>query len=172
MHVLVAHASRHNATAQMAEAIAAVLREPGDDDPRPSVDVSAVDDVDDVESYDAVVLGSAVYEGRWLPAALLFAAENEAILSSRPVWLFSSGPVGEHLSDLPDAEDLSALTESLDARGSRTFAGRLRAAELQMDERAVVRRVHAAEGDYRDWHEIRTWAEGIRDALAATATDV
>ena len=140
MHVLVTYASRHHATAQMGQAIAEVLREPAEALSTPTVDVRAVDDVDALDHYDAVVLGSSVYMGRWLKLARRFARENAA-----------------------------EFAESLGARGSRTFAGRLRTAELGLGERATARLVHAADGDYRAWDEIRAWAADIARALAAPA---
>jgi hypothetical protein len=45
--------------------------------------------------YDAVVLGSAVYAGHWLKPARALADRCAAALRARPVWLFSSGPVGD-----------------------------------------------------------------------------
>ena len=60
-----------------------------------------------------------------------------------------------------------ALAESLGARGSRTFAGSLRTADLGLGERATVRLVRAADGDYRDWDEIRAWAADIARTLTA-----
>lgn len=170
MHILVTYASRHHATARMAEAIAQVLQDPPDDLPAATVDVHAVDDVGELDDYDAVVLGSAVYLGRWLKQARRFARENARALTVRPLWLFSSGPVGEPLAPAQEAPDVTLLAESLGALGTRTFAGRLRTAELGFGERAAVRLVHAAEGDYRDWDEIRAWAADIARELAASQT--
>ena len=167
MHVLVTYASRHHATAAMAQAIAEILREPAEGLTAPTVDVLAVDDVDVLDDFDAVVLGSSVYMGRWLKPARRFARENSAALAARPLWLFSSGPIGDPPAPTAEATDMSALAESLGARGSRTFAGRLRTAELGLGERATVRLVRAADGDYRDWDEIRAWAADIARALAA-----
>ena len=48
-----------------------------------------------VEEFDAVVLGSAVYMGQWMRPARELAERSAAALAARPVWLFSSGPVGE-----------------------------------------------------------------------------
>ena len=170
MHVLVTYASRHHATAQMALAIAEVLQHPPDDIPAGTVEVRAVEDVDEIDNYDAVVLGSAVYMGRWLKSARRFARDNESALAGLSLWLFSSGPVGEPLAPAQEASDVTVLAESLGARGTRTFAGRLRTAELGFGERSTVRLVHAAEGDYRDWDEIRSWASDIARMLGASQT--
>jgi menaquinone-dependent protoporphyrinogen oxidase len=85
MKVLVSAASRHGATSEIAEEIGKALR----------VDVRPAEQVSSVEDYEAVVLGSAVYAGRWLQPARELAERHAGALSERPVWLFSSGPVGE-----------------------------------------------------------------------------
>ena len=151
----------------MARAIGEVLQHPPGDIPAGTVEVRAVEDVDEIDNYDAVVLGSAVYMGRWLKSARRFARENENALTGLSLWLFSSGPVGEPLAPAQEASDVTALAESLGARGTRTFAGRLRNAELGFGERSAVRLVHAAEADYREWDEIRSWAADIARTLGA-----
>jgi menaquinone-dependent protoporphyrinogen oxidase len=88
MRVLVTAASRHGATAEIAQAIGDALCGRGLD-----VTVMPVEDVSTVEPYGAVVLGSAVYAGHWLRPASAFVATHTRALASRPVWLFSSGPV-------------------------------------------------------------------------------
>jgi menaquinone-dependent protoporphyrinogen oxidase len=170
MHILVTYASRHNATAQIAEVIGSVLRKPDDETYMTTADVRAVEDVDEVTDYDGVVLGSAIYNDRWLPAARQFAQDNVDALRTRPVWLFSCGPVGEPLGPKADVPDLAEITEELGVRGATTFPGRLRAAELGLLERATVRLINAPEGDYRDWDAIRAWAEVVHEALVASTT--
>ena len=83
MRVLVSAASKHGATAEIADRIAAALRDalPGGTD----VDVVAAENVTTVDGYEAVVLGSAVYMGRWLDSARRLAETHAAELSTRPV---------------------------------------------------------------------------------------
>ena len=90
MRVLVATASRHGSTGEVALAMGQALRARG-----LAADVCAVDEVVSVDDYRAVVLGSAVYHGRWIPAAVSFAEAHADALAGVPVWLFSSGPVGD-----------------------------------------------------------------------------
>jgi menaquinone-dependent protoporphyrinogen oxidase len=162
MRVLVTYATRHSSTAEIAEAIGHVLSDSAATD---TVDVLPVDDVDDVQDYDAFLLGSAIYEGRWLTPARRFVYANRAQLASHPVWLFSSGPVGEPPVPTTDVGEVTALAELIQARGHKLFAGQLRLAELQLAERSAVRQVHAVEGDYRDWNTIRAWAADVADSL-------
>lgn len=177
MRILVAFASRHGGTEGIADAVAAALRETAvaaengaaEDALSPAahhlVDVLGVGDVEDVTGYDAVIVGSAVYVGRWMDSARRFVLAHASALRNRPVWLFSSGPVGDPAVPDTEAADAAELAELVDAQGTRTFAGRLRPAELSLPERARIRDVHAAEGDYRDWEEIREWAVDVAEAL-------
>jgi len=88
--VLVCAASKYGATSEIAQAVADVLAGRGC-----QVTVLPPEKAGAVEEYDAVVLGSAVYMGRWLKPARELTARSAAALATRPVWLFSSGPVGE-----------------------------------------------------------------------------
>ena len=88
--VLVAYGSKHGSTAEIAEAIGEAMVEAGLD-----VEVLSADEVSDLDGYGAVVLGSAVYAGMWQKEAVRFLEANEAALTARPVWIFSSGPTGE-----------------------------------------------------------------------------
>lgn len=171
MRVLIAYASRHGGTEGIADAIGAELREWPPDDPSAEpweIDVLSASDVEDLGRYDAVVVGSAVYVGRWLDAARHFVREHAVALSHRPVWLFSSGPVGDPAVPADEAAEVPALAELVGAQGYRTFAGRLRSADLPLVERATVRLVHASEGDFRDWAAIRAWARDIAESLDAS----
>jgi menaquinone-dependent protoporphyrinogen oxidase len=160
MRVLITAATRHEATAELAEAIAAALR-------RRDIDAQArpIGEVAEVGGYDAVVLGSAVYVGRWLREARRFAESNAATLATMPVWLFSSGPVGPGGESGPaDADTLAELTG---AREHRVFAGRLDRRRLGLAERFVVRMARVPMRDDRDWAAVEEFADDIADALEA-----
>jgi menaquinone-dependent protoporphyrinogen oxidase len=126
--------------------------------------------VQDVEMYDAVVLGIAVYGGRWLTPARQLVESNAGILAKRLVWLFSSGPVGDPsrklVQDLgEDPVDLPALREATRARDHRTFAGKLGKRNLRGLQRAALTVFHGFGGDFRDWSEIEEWPSAIADGL-------
>jgi menaquinone-dependent protoporphyrinogen oxidase len=87
MPILVAYASKHGATAQIAERIAEVLRGHSD-----VVDVGPVESVDIASGYDGYVIGGSVYMGRWHRDATTFVQRHRDQLAAAPVWLFSSGP--------------------------------------------------------------------------------
>ena len=89
MTVLVAYASKHGSTQGIAERITEKLRQLGKE-----VEAQPMDAVEDTGSYEAFVIGSAIYFGSWLKEATEWVRRNKAILAGRPVWLFSSGPLG------------------------------------------------------------------------------
>ena len=89
-NILVAYASKYGATKEIAEKIGEVLRQAD-----LQADVLPVDGIHDISPYQAVILGSAVYVGKWQKEAVEFLQTYENILADRPVWLFSSGPTGE-----------------------------------------------------------------------------
>jgi len=89
MRVLVAYASRHGATQGIAERIGETLRAAGVE-----AEVQPAASVKRAAGYDAYVIGSAAYMFHWLKDAVGFVRRNRAALAGKPVWLFSSGPLG------------------------------------------------------------------------------
>ena len=160
MHVLVSTASKHGSTAEIGEAIASELGRLG-----LTVSTLEPEDVDDIAPYDAFVFGSAVYAGRWQKSARALVEAVSSDLGGRPVWLFSSGPIGDPPAPEADPVDVEELTEQTDAIGHRLFAGRLLQSSLSFGERAIVAALRAEYGDFRDWDAIRGWAAEIASSL-------
>jgi menaquinone-dependent protoporphyrinogen oxidase len=162
MKVLLVVASKHGATLEIAERIRTTLEAA-----TLAVDLRAPEAVETLAGYDAVVCGSAVYVGRWLGPAKAFVERHRAALLERPVWLFSSGPIGD--PPLPPGEpaDVAGLREATHARDHRLFGGRLDKHELSLGEKVVVVGVRAPEGDFRPWDEVEAWAATIASALLA-----
>ena len=166
MKILIAVASKHGNTREIADVIAEELRAAGH-----LASVRDIDEVGDLAAYDAAVVGSAVYLGNWLPEARRFVEDARAQLSAIPVWLFSSGPivfrggpVGQPMPE-DDPAHLDVLLDATQARGHHVFGGKLDRHQLNFVERLGVRAAKASEGDFRDWEEIRGWARGIAAAL-------
>lgn len=154
--VLVAFASRHGSTQQIAGVIARRLQEAG-----LTATVRAATFVADISAFDAVVLGSAVYMGRWLTEARDFVRIHQSELRARPTWLFSSGPLGNPPRPEEETDEAVSFATDIAAIGHRRFAGRLDRKVLSFAERAATRLVGAEEGDFRDWEDIRRWTDEI-----------
>jgi menaquinone-dependent protoporphyrinogen oxidase len=170
MRVLVTAASRNGSTAAIAQAIGEVLQSDGLE-----VTVIAPDEIGALREFDAVVLGSAVYTGHWLSPAIGLAERIGRELPGRPVWLFSSGPVGDPSRKLvqqmgADQVDLPLVLKATRAREHKMFAGKLDRRNLRGLQRAGLFVFRSIEGDFRDWQGIREWADSIAEQLlAATA---
>jgi menaquinone-dependent protoporphyrinogen oxidase len=160
MRVLVTAASKYGATAEIGQAIGEVLGEHGLD---PTV--VPPERVGGLDGFDAVVVGSAVYAGHWLKPARELVDRLGGELAGRPVWLFSSGPVGDPPKPDEDPVDVAEVLAATGAREHRVFAGKLLRKQLSFPERAIVSALRVPEGDFRDWAEVRRWATGIADAL-------
>lgn len=163
--VLVTAASKHGATLEIAETIARVLDEHG-----LSAEFVDIDEVRNLSSYDAFVVGSGIYLGNWLKEARRFIDVHAGELSKRPTWLFASGSI---VGEPPAADDPNALraglaerlVETTHAREHKLFAGKLNLSKLGLLEKAAVGGAHASEGDYRDWDEVDRWATDIAAQL-------
>jgi menaquinone-dependent protoporphyrinogen oxidase len=164
--ILVVYATKHGATREIAEAVAAELRDAGC-----TVDCRETHDAGRPEGYDAVVLGSATYMKRWRREARRFLHHHHDALAQRPLWLFSSGPVGEQEPDPAWIEPQLVLdaAEQLGARGHVVFGGRVPADPGNFVERSMARNTPAEFADRRDWDEIRAWARGIAQELRSEA---
>jgi menaquinone-dependent protoporphyrinogen oxidase len=161
--VLVAFASKHGSTEEIAKTIGEVLLAHELD-----VDVKRMADVDTVFPYDAFVLGSAVYMGSWMRGATRFLDEHDELISTRPTWLFSSGPIGSPPRGAGEESfDHGALVDRTRARDHRQFGGKLDKAQLSLGQRATTGLLRVPYGDYREWDAITAWATAIARALTA-----
>jgi menaquinone-dependent protoporphyrinogen oxidase len=173
MRVLVTYASQSGATVGIAERIAARLQAEGI-----AADCHPVTTRLDLAAYDAYVIGSAVYIGRWQKEARAFLEANGSRLTSHPTWLFSSGPLGsepaqtgaaDSREEAVSADELARLREAVHPRDHHIFYGALDPDHLGVGAR-LMRLVPAGrrllqEGDFRDWPEIEAWADRIAGDL-------
>jgi menaquinone-dependent protoporphyrinogen oxidase len=163
--ILVAYGTKYGSTAEIAERIGQVLQQAG-----LGAEVKPAEQVDSLEDYTAVVLGSAVYAGQWRKEAAEFLTTNETALAERPLWLFSSGPTGEGdpvelMNGWRFPEALQPVADRLNARDIAFFGGALYPDKMNLAERLLVKSLKAPTGDFRDWAEIQAWAEQIAAAL-------
>jgi menaquinone-dependent protoporphyrinogen oxidase len=157
MAVLVAYASKHGSTQGIAERIAEKLRQLGKE-----AEARPMDTVEDPGSYEALVIGSAIYYGSWLKEATEWVHRNQAILAQRPVWLFSVGPLGTDFMDTEQQpKEKAEFRETIGPRDERIFFGVLDLSRLSFAERMMAKAIRAPEGDFRNWEAIETWVASI-----------
>lgn len=159
--VLVAYASKHGSTRALAQAVGGALHACGC-----HVRVLPAGLVHSLVGFDAVVLGSAIYHDQWLWEGRRCLKRVHAELTERPVWLFSSGPIG----GTPESEELIAcgcgpgapLPPSLvpalhDIRmiDHAMFAGKVDETAGGLFERDVAR------GDWRDFRQVSDWGHAV-----------
>lgn len=163
--ILVAYASRHHGTEEMAAEITGTLRHAGFE-----VDLRAAADVLTIERYGAVIVGSAVYMFQWESPALELVRRERLALAERKVWLFSSGPVGDgkstrHPETVPHPGGVDQLGDEIGARGRAMFGGRVDS--KQGGFAMAIMAKAGLEGDWRDLPRVRSWALEIAAALRA-----
>ena len=154
--ILVAYASRAGSSGEVAEAIGEVLCGGG-----AAVDVRLAKDVTDVSPYRAVVVGSAIYMGRWMSEAVKFVETHRDALSRAPVAYFVVC-----LTMKDDTEEnrrtvaayLDPVREVVQPVDVGLFAGRLDSSKLPFLYRLIIKAMKQPEGDYRNWEAIRAWA--------------
>jgi menaquinone-dependent protoporphyrinogen oxidase len=172
MRALVVYASKYGSTRGIAERIAKTLNESGQQAAAVPASKAGL-----LEGYDAFVIGSAAYMFSWMKEAIDFVRQNTSTLSDKPVWLFSSGPIGTATADAKGRDvrettvpkEIAELKTSIQARDHRVFFGAFDHTKLNLTHRLVyalpAMKNLLTDGDFRDWDEIDAWAKGIAAAL-------
>lgn len=175
MSILVTYATKYGSTQGIAERIAATLKAEG-----LTVELRAVTAVSDITGYDAFVIGSAAYMGSWLKEAGEFVRRNRNTLAAKPVWLFSSGPLGTETKDqkgrdvlvASEPKEFAEFAATIKPKDKRVFFGALDSKKLRGAHRLFALVPASAkvliEGDFRDWKLIEAWATSIAHELALT----
>ncbi|MDT8394032.1 MAG: flavodoxin domain-containing protein [Bacteroidales bacterium] len=163
--ILITYASRYGSTAEIALKITEVIAGEG-----LNADISEVNEVHNLQQYGAVVLGSAVYLGKWRKDAIRFVKMFEKDLSERKVWIFSTGPTGKGDPvkllegwDMPTS--LKPAVERIKPEDIAVFHGVLDMDKLNNIHRYMVKKIKAPVGDYRDWEQVSQWAKKIASRL-------
>jgi menaquinone-dependent protoporphyrinogen oxidase len=157
--ILIAYASRLGSTGGVAQAIGGELAARGN-----IVDVKLASDVQDVSSYEAVLLGSAVRMGRWLPEAIAFLEQNLSSLASKSISYFTVCMTMH--ADTPEnrarAQGITSAARALrEPAAEGFFGGRMDYGKLSFMEQTILRAKKTPEGDFRDWDAIRAWGQQI-----------
>jgi menaquinone-dependent protoporphyrinogen oxidase len=181
MKVLVGYASAYGSTKGIAKQIGDRLIHAG-----LQVDVRPIDELGAIDTYDAVVLGSAIHNMTWLPDAVAFVRGHTADLAVRPVWIFSVSSVGQTSSFFgtkvarsmrrmrKETKEIAAYRQAIRPRDHRSFAGAVERNHWGLGGHLFLKTFGGNYGDHRDWHDIDAWADGIAQQLqpsrnAATA---
>jgi menaquinone-dependent protoporphyrinogen oxidase len=170
--ILVTFTSRFGATTGVAEAIGKTLTECG-----AQVDVLPMSEVTDLSSYQAVVAGSAINGGAWLPQALHFIQTHQAALSKKPFAAFlvcmtlamkNGEQYRSHVATWLDP--VKALVKPVD---EGLFAGALDIKKIPSASDRLKFRLSVLfgvwkEGDHRDWDAIHAWAKKLYPLLGVS----
>jgi menaquinone-dependent protoporphyrinogen oxidase len=165
MRALVVYGSKRGGTAGLAEMVGQAFRDVGHE-----VDVrEGSERFEDLSAYDVVVIGGGLYANRWQKDARRFARRHQDLLRTRPVWLFSSGPLDDSAekSDIGPTAQVAKAMVSLGARGHETFGGSL-APDVHGFPASSLAKTHA--GDFRDRDHVRRWVQGICEELETGPT--
>jgi menaquinone-dependent protoporphyrinogen oxidase len=158
---LIAYASKYGSTKEIAERIAKVLQQQGI-----RATVHAASEVGNLAPYDAVVIGSALYGGNWLPQARDFIERFSDELASKEVWVFSSGPATHDdpvnlLGGWHIPESLKDTLNSIRPQSIVLFSGKIDVTKLSTEDYLVSSSLRGTSGDYRNWAAIEGWAKEI-----------
>lgn len=164
--VLIVYASRAGSTAEVAKIIGQTLEETG-----ASVDVYSITDVNDISRYQAIIVGSAIRMGRWLPEAVDFVKKNRDKLIQVPVAYFlvcntmkddTPENRGKALAYLDPVRKMVPDAQPVDIG---LFAGVIDFSKLSFMDKAMLKMRGVSEGDFRDWAAIRKWATDLAPML-------
>jgi len=158
--ILLAYATRFGSTQEVAETVAATLREAGLE-----VDLQPMQDVKSLECYDAVVLGAAIYNAKWNVVAHQFVSQYQDALAQLPVAIFTLGPLSA--SDAAKRNSRRQLDMELAKYpwlkpvALEIFAGKYDPSKPGMGffDRFLPAR------DVRNWDAIRAWANELSAQL-------
>lgn len=166
--ILIAYASRCGSTGEVADAIGQTLCGTG-----VSADVRLVENVDVLSPYQAVILGSAIRIGKWLPEAVDFVKKHRDTLSRMPVAYFvvcismRDDTIENRRTASAYLDPVYKLAPGVKPRDVGLFAGATDFKKLSFVHSSILKAKGIPEGDFRNWEAIRTWAASVRPALLA-----
>jgi menaquinone-dependent protoporphyrinogen oxidase len=156
MSVLVAYATRYGSTQEVAEAVAATLRDGG-----LAADMMPMRQVRALDGYRMVVLGAPLFMFHWHRDAKGFLARHRKAIEELPVAVFALGPFFQN-----DEKECREARRQLDSELAQfpwfapcactVFGGRFDPVKIRFPLRSFLKKIPAS--DFRDWDAIRTWA--------------
>jgi menaquinone-dependent protoporphyrinogen oxidase len=163
--ILIAYASRTGITAGVADRIGKTLIDLG-----VNVDIRKMQDINDISSYRAVIAGSAIQAGKWLPEAMEFIEKNQQSLAQKPFAAFlvcmtlAMPKAAEY--QLTVATWFSPVRSLVKPVSEGLFAGALNVNQISSFSERLKFRLSVLfgvwkEGDHRDWEAISNWAKSL-----------
>lgn len=167
--ILVAYATQYGSTREVAEEIAAILREEGFD-----VDIEVMNAVVSLTGYRAVVLGAPFYMGRWHSDARDFLKRHRDALIDQPVGIFALGPVGTGENEVQNGRE-QLIEEMRHSRWLHPIAAEMFGGKYDPDQLGLFHKMltslpasplhNMPANDLRDWEAIRAWARDVARML-------
>jgi menaquinone-dependent protoporphyrinogen oxidase len=157
--ILVAYATKHGSTRDVADVVARTLSEEG-----LRVDVEPAASVHDLSGYEGVVLGSCLYTGRVHADARRFLKRHRGALAALPMAVFAMGPLTMEAKDV--AGSRAQLERTLESTpevapfSTTIFGGVVDPAVLHFPFSRMQ------PSDARDWNEIENWARELAGAFS------
>ncbi len=161
--ILVTYATKAGSTVQVAETIAQTLSATG-----VTVDLRPIKNLKDAAGYEAVVIGSAIRMGQWLPEAVQFVKSNQVALARIPTAYFLvSGMLKEDTPEMRKTVGafLDPVRKILEPKSIGLFAGKMDYSKLSFLDRTIAQMIKSTEGDWRNWEAIRGWAQSLPPIL-------
>lgn len=162
--ILVAYATRCGSTIGIAQTIGETFCNGG-----ATVEVKPIKEVDNIDEYHAVIVGSAIRMGRWLPEAVKFVETHRGALANVPSAYFAVCLTlnEDSPANRQEAESyLDPVREIFEPNAIGLFAGALMPETLSAAERLVMNAMDSQQGDFRNWDAVEKWAEGINPSLS------
>jgi menaquinone-dependent protoporphyrinogen oxidase len=164
--VIIVYASRAGSTAEVAKVIGQTLSEAG-----ASVDVRSVADTNDLSHYQAVIVGSAIRMGRWLPEAMDFVKKHRDELSRVPAAYFVV--CNTMKDDTPEnrrkvlayLDPVHKAAPNIKPVDTGLFAGVIDFSKLSFMDKSILKVKGTSEGDFRNWTAIKKWATDVAPML-------
>lgn len=165
-NVLVAYATVHGSTKEIAEVVADILGHAG-----LRADLKPAGEVRSLEGYNAVVLGAPFYMFAWHKDARRFLSRHRKALESLPVSIFALGPFHNKEEELDDVRKQLAKEIArypwLRPTSIEVFVGKFDPAHLRFPYSLIPAMKSLPPSDERDWNAIRAWATTFAERLIA-----
>jgi menaquinone-dependent protoporphyrinogen oxidase len=161
--VLVCYTTRYGSTGEIASVIAGELEIEGFE-----VTLSPISRVGNPGPYDAVVIGSPLYMGKWLAEGRDFVSRFRKELQDLPVAVFTVGysfrqRVKEYI--VPSDDALAPVRVFISPVAAGYFPGRVDTDRMSLTDREIVTLAGITPGDFLDPGEARRWARELPERL-------